>query len=449
MTTACVFIGIALLFLMAFKYPSISVAMYLTAGFIKTILMIYVPVFRSIDYTVLCASLLLIIMAFYFFKNRGELFALLNMPVMFFFLLCIFLLFGAAYTSAPAYGWAKSTKVATLGSIALLSPLFMILNFKKLNEFIVILFVAGLIIAVGTVIAPHAAFYRTSAELRGSFLEADPLESASKIGIALIIAFYYCIFNISSVKIKFILFISIPLLLLGIVLTGSRGPLFGAIICFFAVFVLARKNLHVISVALTFILIISAIFYIFIKLPEEQTQRITNMFKGKYEAGQAVETRSGPFGWVIKNSLKSPVWGNGTGSFAMDYGGADERLYPHNVVLELFYENGIIGLALFLIFLWLVFKRWLMSRQYALQRNLPQIARIVDLFGLLAFFNFMQSMKSSDINGNRFFFFTCGLILATYLCLKKSHNYDVVPEHIEFHKNADSCEISGNPYSNE
>jgi O-antigen ligase len=422
--------------------------MYLTAGFVKVLLLIYIPVFRAIDYTVLIAILLLIIMAFYFFKNRGELSAVFNKPVMFFFLLCLFLLFGATFTSAPVYGWIKSTRVATLGSIALLAPLFMILNLKKFNEFVAILFVVGLIIAVGTAIAPQAGFYRSNVGLRGSFLEADPLESASKISIALIIAFYYGILSISTIKTKIVLLISMPLLLFALVLTGSRGPFLGVIICSLAGVFLARKNLSAMSVVLTFALVLSAIFYIFLKAPEEQTHRIAQFFQGKYEAGQAMEARSGLFGWVIENSFNSPVWGNGTGSFAMDHGQVDERLYPHNMFLELFYENGIVGLALLLIFLWLVFKRWRMARYCAAQQYSPQIAQIVNLFGLLAFYNFIQSMKSNDLDGNRFFFFTCGLILAAYTCLKKNDACEAVPEFTEFCDNVDSCEICESSCSN-
>jgi O-antigen ligase len=422
--TALAFICIGLLFLLSFKYPSIAVGMYLTAGFIKTILVIYIPIFRGLDYTVLCAFLLLIIMLFYFFKNRGKLSSLMNVPVVVFLLLCLVLLLGATYTSAPIYGWEKSLRVTVLGSIALLSPLCFILQVQRLKEFIVILFVVGLIISIGTVIAPHAGVYREGAEWRGSFLEADPLESATRVAVALIIAFYFCILSESTLKTKILMLFLMPFMLLAIILTGSRGPFLGVFISFAAAFIIARKKLSRASFPLAFIVVIAAVVYMFVKLPEEQTHRIANLFKSRYETGEAVETRTGPFGWVLKNSWKSPVWGNGTGAFAMDYAQVDRREYPHNVFLELLYENGIIGVVLLLMFLWLVFKRWLIARSYADVGFPIQTVNIVGLLGLLFLYNFLQSMKSSDIDGNRFFFFTCGLILAAHRAMGNSNEYE-------------------------
>lgn len=51
------------------------------------------------------------------------------------------------------------------------------------------------------------------------------------------------------------------------------------------------------------------------------------------------------------------IFGNGFGSFGVNFTGIDQRGYPHNIVLEVFYELGIIGVFVFLIFLYLIIRK--------------------------------------------------------------------------------------------
>jgi O-antigen ligase len=51
-------------------------------------------------------------------------------------------------------------------------------------------------------------------------------------------------------------------------------------------------------------------------------------------------------------------WGHGTGSFGPLIGLGDTRIYPHNIFLEIWVENGLFGLALFVAFLLVVVRRW-------------------------------------------------------------------------------------------
>jgi len=44
------------------------------------------------------------------------------------------------------------------------------------------------------------------------------------------------------------------------------------------------------------------------------------------------------------------VFGYGNGSFSREFDGTDRRLYPHNIVLEILFEMGVVGLILFLLF---------------------------------------------------------------------------------------------------
>lgn len=48
---------------------------------------------------------------------------------------------------------------------------------------------------------------------------------------------------------------------------------------------------------------------------------------------------------IFKNS-KSLLLGYGLGSFSKEFSNEDKRLYPHNIILEIFFELGIIGLLI-------------------------------------------------------------------------------------------------------
>ncbi|MGC9330439.1 MAG: hypothetical protein ACP5DZ_01020 [Bacteroidales bacterium] len=57
----------------------------------------------------------------------------------------------------------------------------------------------------------------------------------------------------------------------------------------------------------------------------------------------------------INESVSSVVHGYGIGSFGIMESGKDERAYPHNFMLEIQFETGLMGLILFILFIMSVF----------------------------------------------------------------------------------------------
>ena len=92
---------------------------------------------------------------------------------------------------------------------------------------------------------------------------------------------------------------------------------------------------------------------------------------------------------IFKNS-KSVLLGYGLGSFSNEFNNEDKRLYPHNIILEVFFELGLIGL---LIMLGLVIT------------NIKIFKKYLSNFALLAVIVlFLNAMKSSSIVDLRVFF---------------------------------------------
>lgn len=89
------------------------------------------------------------------------------------------------------------------------------------------------------------------------------------------------------------------------------------------------------------------------------------------------------FDGIFKN-IDSFLFGYGIGSFGSITQGSDIRLYPHNMILEIWFELGLIGLALFVI--------WILYILLDLRR---QPVRFVSYW--LLFYIFLNLMKSSSL----------------------------------------------------
>jgi len=105
--------------------------------------------------------------------------------------------------------------------------------------------------------------------------------------------------------------------------------------------------------------------------------------------------------------LQAPVLGHGIGGFARLHGVMSESAqgsYPHNFVLEILVEFGIVGLVLFLFFLWAVAKDVSLARL----RREPVLLCVVMLCVVAGF----TAMTSFDLVGNRIVLLTlCFLIV--------------------------------------
>ena len=420
MLIVMVIAALIIVLIVSFKYPPIALILFLTAGFIKLTLALEYGFFRIVDYTVLCAVLMLTAMVYSFVKGGGRLKDIISIPLVIYLLLAALLLFGIAYTSAPNYGFEKSSRFATLGLIAFLAPIIFAHSLKEIRLMIWTLFVAGIVLAIGAIVAPEAAVLRAATETRGSFLEADPLDTATRMGAASVIAFIFAIMAYTSKRLRVASLAVIVPILIGMLITGSRGPFLGMVITWLVAIFICHRGVSKAWVPFIVVGMVVAGVISFISLPEKGATRVATIWKSGYDAKEAFYTRTEMFAWTAKRIPERPILGHGTGAFAVDRGWQDERLYPHNIILESLYEEGLVGAAILVLFLWLIFKRW---RQAARLVNLygmdVETFQTVHIAGLLFLFTLIQAMKSSDINGNRFTFFCAGLVIAAFNLVRR------------------------------
>lgn len=420
MLIVLIVVGVIILIIATLKYPPIALALFLTAGLTKGILMLEFGFFRVVDYTVLCAVLVLFAMAYSFIKSSGRLRDILSIPLVIYLLLATILLVATTYTSAPNYGLEKSSRFATLGLIAFLAPVVFAHGVKEVKLMIWILFAVGILLSIVTIIAPHEAVLRVVAEARGGFLEAGPLSTATQIGAAAVVAFIFAIMTHTSKRLRIASLALIALMIVGIVITASRGPFIGLGFTWLVAIFICHKGiskawLPFIAGAIAIGLAVS-----FTKLPETVTARVATVWKSGYHMKEAAYARTEMFIWTVRRFPERPILGHGTGAFAIGRGGQDERAYPHNIILELLYEQGLVGAVIVSLFLWLIFRRWRQASRFVYLYELDiEIFQIVHIAGLLFLFLFTQAIKSFDINGNRLMFFSAGLVIAVFSLVRR------------------------------
>ncbi len=98
-----------------------------------------------------------------------------------------------------------------------------------------------------------------------------------------------------------------------------------------------------------------------------------------------------------------PLFGSGIGSWSKFYFGNDQRNYPHNLFLEITFEEGLLGLTAFLALLILV--------ELSISRMLSASHSYFLVLGLLVFYCLAVSLFSGDLDDNRVLWLWIGVTL--------------------------------------
>ncbi len=143
--------------------------------------------------------------------------------------------------------------------------------------------------------------------------------------------------------------------------------------------------------------------------------RISLLFDDEYK-GDSVDKRVEQINFsleMISKSSEKFLIGYGVGSFGVLESGEDSRAYPHNFILEILFEMGLIGLILFLFFIVMVFA------------HPPEKASMLIPAYFFVFF-LLNYVKSSSIVDMRimYAFLSLYLIQSQLKITELSQNYD-------------------------
>jgi O-antigen ligase len=150
-------------------------------------------------------------------------------------------------------------------------------------------------------------------------------------------------------------------------------------------------------------------------ISDQATQSLARVILVFRDGGLYSTDRPALFDAAVRFWAESPIIGNGIGSFPIQSDFADMRLYPHNIILEVLSELGIIGLVL-LLALFVFVMRGLKIK--GLQKDPVKIIVLMLLLNSV-----VNAMFSGDISDNRVVF----VMLALTAFSGREKSYDKLP----------------------
>lgn len=389
-----------------FQYPEVAFGLFLTAGFFKGDIHLKNILPDFFDLTIFFAFIVVLAILMNIFKKKISIPYISLKLILPYLGLLLLMLLSLIYTLSPIYGADKFLKFATLTTLTIFAPLFLFRNKIILERFIYT------IIALSTIMSIDAFIAGSRAVFSATYLGFGRITGAS----VLIIIFYFMIK--SNVKRKTVWLLLLLINLAGLFYSAGRAPIvilvFTTIVMLFLSFNFKKFSINK-PILLCFILIIFltilSIFF-FPQITQTSLARFNVMlseFQGTVQGIPPVGERMEMFSLALKGFFHSPFFGVGIGGFSAFAYGVDVHSYPHNILLEIGSELGILGILslLFLIgfcFFYLIFLR----KMHKEKEKYFLITMILSLF----IFMFLNSLVSGEINDVRLFFVWIGTTYA-------------------------------------
>ena len=199
-----------------------------------------------------------------------------------------------------------------------------------------------------------------------------------------------------------------------IVILAPRGPILSLVIILI-LYSLVKYNITSLFKKIFFITITSLfINIILIGFTDRLISRLTNIFDTESTSYTSLDSRFDLTTYAWNYFLKYPITGIGFGSFGINYSGTEDRIEPHNIILEIMSQTGIIGLFLFLLFLFTIFI--FIYKKYNRDDNINLILILIIVF------LFLQTLISTYLIDSKDLFFWLGVILC-YNSINNRYEY--------------------------
>jgi len=323
-------------------------------------------------------------------------------------LLAFSLGFATMWTPSPVYGHSKfvlfviRNGLFLIGAWTLLRPRSPHVSTGQRGEaFLRFLVVMSLVFALS---ALWSLWTFGPAKSRLAVMDLNPIWFARYVGVGILaVSSLLAMGRMSRLTGAALLLVLIPTFYLA----GSRGPLLGILTagCFFLLSgqtwnTPARRTLLIAVPALTVVVLA-------ISIAQGALEQWSPF--GSHSASNVARTMmlQVAFDWISR-----PGWfGLGTGAYSSVIGVGDIRFYPHNILVELWLENGVLGTLAFFGFCWTTAQVWRRSRRDDMR--LGRVERELVRFAATWFvFSFVNAQFSGDLPANEHLFLSSGALLA-------------------------------------
>lgn len=387
-------------------------ALFYLSGVIKSFL-IYFNIALPIDLTLLTSIILIVCLVVKYLINpiplsfdRNKVFAFIALALFY-----IWLLLSLFYTPSQIY--AKEKVIYFLPNfIAFLFPLIY-KGFNVRKFFKIITIAVPLLSILFLMIFSKWSGSNVNPELYGS-IKGSYLALSALLGINALVLLTTDIKMFDNVFLNTsIIIISLMLMLM----LGARGPIvfMGILLIGIGLKFLTKTfygggiKENLIRVMFSVLIMCSVFFAIYLFYYQEinmlfarSVMRLDLILSSSStaEMGDSVNVRIQQLilsAKLVTDNVINSILGYGIGSFGILENGIDSRSYPHNIFLEIWVELGIVGLLLFLAFLFFVFTKDYSGKKY------------VSYFVLL--FIILNALKSNSFVDIRVYYAIFGIFL--------------------------------------
>jgi O-antigen ligase len=310
-------------------------------------------------------------------------------------------LMGLVYTPAGSYGTDKALRFVLLTLLAFFTPLVVMKSYRSIW-----LFFLGWLGVATLLLMDALGKLGTGQRLSG--FGGTNIGVSRTIGAAVIILLFYVWMNRVSLSRRVLAALGVGLMGLVMVGSGSRGPLLmlgGAVLLTLGISI--AKPGHRLRSLLTIGIIAFVALGILSSglIPAASLERFDSLIN-ESDTDTSAQARRLVMDQAWQLFTTSPLVGHGTGSVSA-FGAGQEQVYPHNILLELAAETGLVGLGLYLTIVSMVLWR-LLSRLSNASAQQPLWLTLL----ALVLFALLNAMVSGDLSDNRDMWLFAGIALA-------------------------------------
>jgi O-antigen ligase len=304
------------------------------------------------------------------------------------------------YTPAVSYGGTELLRFLGIGTLMLIAPFILIRNEQDLRRFVVLFLGAGLILALQMIL--HVDDHSS-----GPDTDITRIGAGWLMGMLILLALYYRPFQRPSHNTAQA-WVLVPLFSFALIASAARGPIVALLVVLFLNLATSAKMFsRLVITAMLLGVSTYAAFSVFRQIDpsryNSKFDQITDMVQGKSATGSAA-TRLTFYRQTIAAIPDHLLLGGGIGSWSVFYYGADERGYPHNLLLQIAFEQGLLGIAALGFFL--------ATMAAVSLRILRKTGARYAVFPSLVLFCAIVSMFSGDLDDNRILWYWTGVTLA-------------------------------------
>ena len=323
------------------------------------------------------------------------------------------------YSPAETYGWDKLTRFFVISGILFLAPLVLIGKTEDIRHFTLAMLVCAILLSIKILYGINdASLFDPTGHLSSENRDVTQIGAGQLVAMTLLWLLFCPHYSLRRLW----LMISVPLLSAALIASVARGPVLFFVTVFVPFLFLRRVRTTVNATkvwlpALLFGLLAFTGSLYWLQRQEAAQEKfrtkkaeIEEVLRGSSTPTYTAGRRLTLYGWALAMFAEKPLMGWGLGGWSYYVFDRDMPAYPHNLILEIAAEEGVMGLAALgtlLITVLLAMRR--------IWRKSPDLSFIVPVFA----FSFLATLTSGDLNVNRPLWLWCGVIFALAAIAKR------------------------------